>query len=70
MMQIYERVRRCKYCNSDMTDTVSGMSYQENPFCDGCFQERVQNAAEKLGPGKWRRIPNTKYIEWVPDKAE
>jgi hypothetical protein len=47
-MNILELVRRCTYCNSDMTSIPSD-AYASNPFCDGCFNQRVQEESSKLG---------------------
>lgn len=60
-MHILERIRRCRHCGSDMTDTTSSSSYRENPFCGGCLEERLQNAAATLGPIRHRRVGQ--YIE-------
>lgn len=64
--QVFELIRRCKYCGSDMTDSVSAMGYMENPFCTGCLKERIEKTASERGPGHWERCGD--YIQWVPDK--
>lgn len=43
-MYILQVLRRCKYCNSDMTKEVSAIGYAQNPYCDGCLDERVSRA--------------------------
>ncbi len=53
MMQILEVIRRCPYCKRE--STVSPQSYSENPFCDECLNERVENASSKLGPITYRK---------------
>ncbi len=63
-MFILERLRRCKYCGSDMTDKYSPEGYASNPFCDDCFNERVQKGAL---PRKGRFVLIGKYFHFVPD---
>lgn len=36
-----ERKRLCRYCNSDMTDSVTAESYAQNPYCTACLYERL-----------------------------
>ena len=43
---------RCRYCGSDME--VSAASYEENPFCVGCYDERVAKAAAENPLVGWR----------------
>jgi hypothetical protein len=63
-MEIFEQVRRCRYCQSDMTDSVSAQSYRENPYCALCVNDRLRAADEAMGPTKWVRIGH--YIKLVP----
>jgi hypothetical protein len=56
MIRIVEVVRRCQYCGSDMTDSVSSIGYAQNPFCAGCLDERVSRA---------RRAPENETAELI-----
>lgn len=56
VMQMLERVRRCRFCKSDMTDKVSATAYRENPYCQSCLPERIQQAARKSGPKEIRYV--------------
>lgn len=58
-----ERIRRCNYCNSDMTDAVSSLSYSQNPFCDECYDDRVAAASASAGPRIRKRVG--RYFESV-----
>ena len=62
-MQMLERVRRCRFCKSNMTDTTSATSYMQNPFCDGCFDKRIERANERFGPRTWKRAG--RYFESI-----
>ena len=55
-MHLLERVRRCRFCGSDMTDSTSATSYSQNPYCDGCFEERMNRADRQFGPRTWTRV--------------
>lgn len=66
-----ERVRRCRYCGSDMSGVSSG-SYAENPYCQGCLDERLAKAAAEAEKeqGKligWRVLENG-YVEQVRER--
>lgn len=69
-MQLFERIRRCRYCKAEMMD-VSCESYMENPFCAGCLHERMEKANTEAGPGHWEPLPGTdgQYVRWVKDKS-
>jgi hypothetical protein len=60
-MQILQIVNRCRYCGSDMTDSVTSISYLENPYCSSCLNERLKKAATLLGPIKNRVVG--RYLE-------
>jgi hypothetical protein len=59
-MQILERVRRCKYCASDMTDSVSSDSFAENPLCQQCLPERVGTIAKS--PNELTAVKVGEYV--------
>ena len=44
MVAVIEKVRHCRYCDRDMTEKVSALSYAENPFCQDCLEERVSKS--------------------------
>jgi hypothetical protein len=69
-MQILELIRRCPYCKRE--NKVSALSFAENPFCNACLHERMQNAKDEIGPGTWEPVPGTdgKYIRFVPDSTK
>ncbi len=46
--------RICPYC--ERPNPVSALSYAENPFCQACLRERVDEAAKVVGPVTWRRV--------------
>lgn len=62
--RFYEVVRRCEYCNRDMTREVSAQSYLENPFCRHCVHERLEEADSLMEPTKWVRSGD--YLTLVP----
>ena len=62
--QFFQAVRRCRYCKSDMTDTVSADSYLENPYCHHCLHERLRRASESLGRMQW--ITTGSMISVIP----
>lgn len=47
-MYLKKRIRRCRFCDQDMTLTVSALSYSENPFCMDCLRERVSRSASPM----------------------
>lgn len=58
MVQVIKVIRRCHYCQSDMTDVTSAVSYAQNPFCNACQSERAS---------KYRRSPSESSVELVGD---
>jgi hypothetical protein len=64
MVAILESVRRCRFCGSDMTDSVPPLAYRENPFCVGCLPQRLSEAKERLGPTMTRVVGN--YTQVIP----
>lgn len=56
------RVHFCRYCSSLMRRSTIG--YAENPFCDGCFKERVAKAQEGMPP--MQRIREGNYMHLRP----
>ncbi len=48
MKDVVEVVRRCRYCKREHEG--SAMSYQENPFCRHCLEERLSKFAVD---GEW-----------------
>jgi hypothetical protein len=64
MVAILELVRRCRYCGSDMTDAVSPVAYNENPFCGKCLPQRLADAVSRLGPTEHRTVGH--YLHVMP----
>jgi hypothetical protein len=58
----HERVIRCKYCRSDMTDEVSSDSYQQNPYCHRCDAERTQNVVNERGETELCEVGGYLYL--------
>lgn len=61
-----EKIKRCKFCNEEMK--VGFSSWVENPFCNKCLNQRIEEAKKKLGPFDWRR--NGEYLELVPKMGQ
>lgn len=59
VVQIVERVRRCKYCGREMK--VGALAYEENPHCTVCFDDRVRSATS-AGEVLYRRAGH--YVEF------
>ena len=67
-MHILERVRRCKYCRRDVTDTITARAYAENPLCQACLPERINKAAHSSGPKKRVHIGTYVFARPVSQK--
>lgn len=65
-MNMFEKLRRCKYCSRDMTDSVSPDSYQQNPYCAVCDSERTQAAVEALGETTLCEVGGYLYFSPTP----
>lgn len=69
LMQVFERLRKCRFCGTDMTDAVSPESYAANPFCDRCFRRRVREASDRLGAFDVVRVGTYLAIRPGPQRA-
>jgi uncharacterized paraquat-inducible protein A len=56
---IDERIRRCRHCGAEME--TNPLSYEENPYCVRCFDERTRTAT---APGELAWTPRGHYIEF------
>ncbi len=63
-MLVFEQIRRCRYCNSEMTDIVSAIGYAQNPFCHGCLDERIKNAPR--APENEVVVQIGRYFHFIP----
>lgn len=64
-----ERLRRCRYCNRDMTDSVTPDSYLQNPYCDHCDKERTELVAASMAPTEVVEMDGYLYLSPVLEKA-
>lgn len=62
---IRELKRKCVYCQRDMSNSVSALSYKENPYCNTCCGERIELAEKEIGQVVFRNV-NSGYIEPIP----
>jgi hypothetical protein len=58
-----EQVRKCKYCDRDMTN-ISHLSWSENPYCSHCFEQRMSEASKKMPRQNWHIEGH--YIVFTP----
>ena len=63
-MTIIQKLLRCRFCGSNMTDRVSPESYQASPFCLECLPQRVKEASEQRG--KFEIVRDGTYFRAIP----
>ena len=56
-----ERIKTCRFCGNELR--VSSLSFQENPFCNGCLSERLAAAAKENQFLSW--TVNGDYMESI-----
>lgn len=54
--------KTCEYCGATF-EVSSEASYLENPFCTGCYEQRVEEAIKAMPPGEYKLEGD--YLEWV-----
>ena len=50
---MWQRIHRCSFCGEEVE--TSSLGYAENPFCVGCLNERIGEAAQSTSTLSWRQ---------------
>lgn len=57
-----QRIKKCKFCGREVA--IAPLEWAENPLCSNCLEERLQKAADQIGPTEWRRVGH--YLVLTP----
>lgn len=49
---MWERIQRCGFCGNEVE--TSSLGFAENPFCVGCLDKRIAQAARNTTALSWR----------------